>query len=141
MILIGKWPYSTRNENCYNPTNQTNSNVVSGILRGPDTQTYNSWTANINDQTTLYCDRDQLQASPNSDRQLVCDSGDHDQQLACPHQCESLSVARLHHREHGHVHPSHGLHVSSDVCAGEDCGLTGGLVGGTTRQLDSAFKI
>ena len=78
-----------------------------------------------------------IKPAPNSDRQLVCDSGYHDQQLACPHQCESLSVARLHHRVYGHVHPSHGLHVSSDVCAGEDCGLTGGLVGGTTRQLDS----
>ena len=136
LILIGKWPYSTRNENCYNTPSQTNSSVVSGSMREPEAHTSKSRTINLHDRPALYCD--QLQASHNSDRQLVCDNGGHDQLHVIKQQSESLSVARLHHHVHGHVHPSHGPIVSSDVHAGGDCGLAGSLVMG--RITDSFIQ-
>ena len=36
-LMLGKWPYSTRNENCFPPHNRTTNDIVSGVRgRCPD---------------------------------------------------------------------------------------------------------
>lgn len=129
LILIGKWPYATKDENCTN-VGQINSAIVAGIsTRGPGVSDGPTTTSRCQENSQHSQSSPNSTSTDNNARPLT-----HTMQNLL---CEGPRVALPHHSypEHVHVPAKHGLPVDSGGRAGGDCGLNGGDAYGT--MLDS----
>ena len=129
LILIGKWPYATKDENCTN-VGQLNSAIVAGIsTRGPGVSDGPTTTSRCQENSQHSQSSPNSTSTDNNARPLT-----HTMQNLL---CEGPRVALPHHSypEHVHVPAKHGLPVDSGGRAGGDCGLNGGDAYGT--MLDS----
>ena len=126
LILLGKWPYSSRNENCFPPQNRITNDVVSGepggcldvpgMARGEDPCDH--------PYTTSYDHRVHYQLfSPTNN--CAYQPSRHGTPASLIKRYARQSVARGVHHERIECDHDRSQHVRGGGCAG-DCGFTGG---------------
>ena len=120
LILLGKWPYSTKNENCFPPLNRTTNSFVSGapngcpgdplaIARGEDPLGPSSINSTVQSPTVNCSYHHSRRRSPSS--------------LISSYARQSVALA-VHHKRIECDH-DRSQHVCGGGCAGL-CGFAGG---------------